>query len=137
MLVSVGQDLMKALLHAVGAVVVLPYVALALFFLFIGEVAKAKGLLALLDIALFHANWFALWGLYAIAILWVCLVASGFVPSFQRTSSLCLCLIAAASLLVVVSLSAIHSIGEVIFLLPCVAVAAISAWLFIRVGGQD
>ena len=128
---------MKTLLHAVGAVVLVPYFALALFFLFIGEVARAKGLFALLDVALFHVNWFALWGLYVFAILWVCLVATGFVPSFQRASSLCLCLLAAASLFVVVSLSATRRVGEVIFLLPCVAVAATSAWLFLRPGGRQ
>ncbi|MEI7665009.1 MAG: hypothetical protein WCI65_03045 [Synechococcaceae cyanobacterium ELA263] len=128
---------MKALFHTIGAVVVLPYVALALFFLFIGELARTKGLFALVDVALFHANWFALWGIYAGAILWICLVATGFVPRLQRASSLCLGLLAAASFIVVFLLSSTRSAGEVIVLLPCVAVAATSAWLFLSAGSRQ
>ena len=40
---------MHALLHTVGAVVVVPYVALALFFLFIGQAARAKGMIAIIE----------------------------------------------------------------------------------------
>jgi hypothetical protein len=125
---------MHAFLHTVGAVVVVPYVALALFFLFIGQVARAKGLKALIDIVWNNVDWHVGWGIYAAPVLWVCLVATGFVPHLQRASSLCLCILAVASFLVVVTLSSTRAgVGELIFLLPCVAVAATSAWLFFRV----
>ena len=125
---------MHAFLHTVGAVVVVPYVALALFFLFIGQVARAKGLEALIDIVWNNVDWYVGWGIYAAPVLWVCLVATGFVPRFQRASSLCLCILAIASFFVVVTLSSTQvGVGELIFLLPCVAVAATSAWLFLRV----
>ena len=52
---------MHALLHAVGAVVVLPYVTLAMFFLFIGQAARARGLIALVDVTLYHADWLIRW----------------------------------------------------------------------------
>ncbi|MCT0224866.1 hypothetical protein [Synechococcus sp. CS-1328] len=126
---------MKALLHVIGSVVVVPYVALALFFLAVGEAARTKGLFALFDIAWRNLDWFVGWGLYAVPVLWICLVATGFVPELQRASSLCLCLLAVTSFLVVVILPATKAgVGELIFLLPCVAVAVTSAWLFIRLG---
>jgi hypothetical protein len=126
---------MHALLHTVGAVVVLPYVTLAMFFLFIGEAARARGLIALVDVTLYHADWLIRWGIFVMPLLWVCLVVMGFVPRLQRASSLCLCLPAVASFIVVVTLSSPRvGFGEIIFLLPCVAVAATSAWLFIRAG---
>lgn len=126
---------MRALLHAIGAVVVLPYVALALLFVFIGEVARARGLFALIDFVWNHVDWFFGWGIYAALALWICLVATGFVPRLQRASSLCLCVLALTSFLVVVTLSSTRAeIGGFIFLLPCVAVAAASAWRFFRVG---
>ena len=129
---------MHAFLHTVSAVVVVPYVALALFFLFIGQVARAKGLKALIDTVWNNVDWYVGWGIYAAPVLWVCLVATGFVPRFQRASSLCLCILAIASFFVVVTLSSNRvGVGELIFLLPCVAVAATSAWLFFRVVGLD
>ncbi|MCP9828969.1 hypothetical protein KBZ19_10770 [Synechococcus sp. L2F] len=124
---------MNRLLHAVGAIVVVPYVVLALFFLCIGEVARARGLGALIEIAWNSLDWFA-WGIYLAPALWVCLVATDFIPSLQRASSLCLCLLAAVSFLVVVTLSSNQvGIGEFIFLLPCIGVAATSAWLFAQI----
>lgn len=126
---------MHALLHLVGAIAVVPYVALAMFFLFVGSAASSKGLMDLFHTVLYHADWFVRWGIYAAPVLWICLVATGFLPSLQRVSSLCLCLLAVSCFLVVVSL---HSprigLGELIFLIPCVAVAATSAWLFFRNG---
>ncbi len=128
---------MHAFLHLVGAIVVVPYVALALMFLFIGQVARAKGLMAIIDVVLNNMDWFVRWGIFAAPVLWICLVAAGFMPSFQRASSLCLCLLAVASFLVVVTLTANKvGAGELLFLLPCLAVAATSAWLFFRVGAR-
>ena len=43
---------MHAVLHVLGAVLVLPYAGLAALFLLIDEVARAKGLLAMLDVLL-------------------------------------------------------------------------------------
>lgn len=126
---------MHALFHTVGAVVVVPYVALALLFLFIGQVARSKGLLALIDVVWNNIDWYLGWGICAAPLLWVCLVATGFVPRLQRAGSLCLCLLAVTSFVVVVTLSSTPvGAGELIFLLPCVAVAATSAWLFFRRG---
>ncbi len=129
---------MHAFLHFVGAIVIIPYVALALFFIFVGEAARSKGLMALLDTVLYHVNWFYGWGIYVIPSLWIFLIATGFVPSIQRASSLCLCLLAVSCFLVVVSLSSTRiGLGELIFLIPCVAVAATSAWLSFRTNATE
>ena len=126
---------MHALLHFIGAIVIVPYVAVALLFIFVGTAASSKGLLALFDTVLYHANWFVRWGIYVIPMLWICLVAMGFLASLQRASSLCLCLLAVSCLLVIISLhSTPIGLGELVFLIPCIAVAATSAWLFFRTG---
>ncbi len=107
--------------------------ALAAWFLFIGRVASTRDLGALLAVAWDALHGFLGWGLFALPVLWLVLVAMGFVPRLQRAGSLGLGLLAAASLLVVVTLSSSRiGIGEALFLLPCAAVAAGSAWLFAR-----
>lgn len=125
---------MHAVLHTVGAIVVVPYVGLALFFLLIGQATRENGLWAIIEFVWNNMERILGWGIYVPPLLWVCLVVTGFVPQLQRASSLCLCLLALASILVVVVLSSTRvGVGELIFLLPCVAVAATSAWLAFRV----
>ena len=126
---------MHAFLHTLGALVVLPYLLLAAAFFLIGEVAKARGLLALIDVVVNHANWILLWGIYAAAAFWVLLIVAGFLPSFQRISAASLFLIALGSLSVICTLHSTRiGLGEVTFLLPCIAVLVMSAWLFVRAG---
>jgi hypothetical protein len=133
--VDIGLSRMNSLLHTVGAIAVVPYVALAAFFLFLGEAARAKGLFGLLAFAWNNLDWFLGWGIYTAPALWLCLVATGFVPSLQRAGSLCLGLLAVACFLVVVLLTSDRGgMGGFIFLLPCAAVAATSAWVFVRMG---
>ncbi len=126
---------MHALLHIVAAVLVLPYVALACLFLLIGEAARTKGLLALLDVALHHASWFARWGMYVIPLLWLLLAAAGMIAPFKRPGALALGLLAAGSLVVIITLdSSRMDLGQVLFLAPCLAVVVMSVWLFVRAG---
>lgn len=126
---------MHALLHSIGAVFVLPYVALAGMFLLVGEVARAKGVFGILDVLLTHANWFVRGGMYGLALLWLVLLGMGFIPQLQRAGSLSLCLLAGASLVVLVTLQTSRvEFGQWLFLLPCAAVVATSAWLFVRAG---
>jgi hypothetical protein len=126
---------MHAILHTICAVVVVPYVALALLFVFVGQAASSKGMLALIETVWNNFYFYFTKGIFIAPVLWVCLVAIGFVPALQRIGSLCLSLLAVASLLVVVILSSTRiELGELIFLIPCIAVAATSAWLFFRAG---
>ena len=126
---------MHAFLHTLGTLVVLPYLLLAAAFLLIGEVAKARGLIAVIDVVVNHANWILLWGIYAAAAFLVLLIVAGFLPSFQRISAAGLFLIALGSLSVICTLHSTRiGLGEITFLLPCIAVLVMSAWLFVRAG---
>jgi hypothetical protein len=124
---------MHALLHTLGAIVVLPYVALALFFVFVGEVARSKGMVALVDTILNNFYFYITKGMFIAPILWVFLVVAGFLPSFQRAGSICLALTAVASLIVIVLMrSSPLEFGDLFFPIPCLAVAVLSIWLFFR-----
>ena len=79
---------MHALIHLLASILVVPYLALAGLFLFIGEVARTKNVFALLDVALEHALWILGWGIYLLPLLWLILAASGAVPRFHKASSL-------------------------------------------------
>ncbi len=105
--------------------------ALAAWFLFIGRVASARDLGGLLAVAWDSLDGFLGWGLFAVPALWLVLVAMGCVPRLQRAGALGLGLLAGGSLLVVLVFSSGRlGWGEVLFLLPCAAVAAGSVWLF-------
>jgi hypothetical protein len=119
----------SGVLHGLGCILVLPYVALALQFLFIGDLARSKGLFAILETALNHLNGFLLWGIYGLPLLWLALVAMGFVPTLRRAGSLALALLALSSGLVIVTLSSTPPQADaLVFLLPCLAVGGGSAW---------
>ena len=122
---AIGQHKIHSLLHFTASVLVLPYVALAGFFLLVGEAARAKGLIALLDVALFQASWIFRWGIYSIPLLWLVLVLAGFVTRFRRMGALIVCLLATGSLLILVVLqTSPMEPGQLLFLIPCLAVAA-------------
>ncbi|MCA9192444.1 MAG: hypothetical protein KDB03_11805 [Planctomycetales bacterium] len=122
---------MHTLFHTICAIVIVPYVALATFFVFITQASQSKGLKELIDVVWNNTDWFVGLGIYATPVLWVCLVAMGFVPSFQKAGSLCLCLLAILCLLIIVTLQSTRlDLGQAIFLLPCGIVAIVSGWLF-------
>ena len=127
---------MHAILQTIGAIVVLPYIALAAGFLLIGDVARAKGLAGIIDVVFHHFDWIVRWGICGFVLLWIVFVIMGFFDQFQRFTALCLFLVAAGSSIVIILLhSSRLEFGHYLFLAPCFAVAATSAWLFIRAGG--
>lgn len=124
---------MHAILHIVGTLVVLPYLLLAAAFLLIGDIAQTRGLFAAIDTVANHANWILRWGIYGLPVLTVALLVAGVLPSFQRGSAAVLFLVALGSLGIICTLhSGRLELGQIVFLLPCVAVLAMSAWLFNR-----
>jgi hypothetical protein len=126
---------MHSFLHTLGAVIVVPYILLATFFLLVREATKARGLWQLIDIILDQALLVLGWGIYVLPVLWTLLVVAGFLPSFQRAGSLVLCLLAFSCLLIIWLLpSTGPGLGEFTFLVPCIAVIGLSAWLFVRAG---
>lgn len=122
---------MHGVLHLLGTVIVIPYAMLAGWFAMVGEVARARGLWAILDAFLAQVNWLAGWGIYAIPLAFACLAAMGFIPRFRRLGAILLAVLSCASLLTV---GLLHSgglgPGELLFLAPCAASLALSAWLY-------
>ncbi len=128
-------DRMHALLNTICSVVVLYYIALALFFIFIGQAASSKSMLALVGVVWNNFYFYFTKGMFIAPVLWVCLVVMGIVPSLQRMGSVCLSLLAVSSLAVIITMSSSRmEFGELIFLTPCMAVAATSIWLVFRAG---
>ena len=126
---------MNAFLHTLGTVVVLPYMLLAVAFLVIGDVARTRGLFAVIDVVLFHADWIVRWGMFGSPVFLTAILVAGFLPSLQRIGSVCLSLIALGSLGVICALNSTRiGLEEVIFLLPCIAVMGVSAWQVVRKG---
>jgi hypothetical protein len=126
---------MHAVVHTLAAVVVVPYLGLALMFALIGQLAQTQGLWALIDAVVNHASWLMRWGLYGALLLWLGLLIVGWVPRWQRPASLCLGLLALVCLVVLVALPAARlGAGQLLFLLPCAAVAVVGVWLFLRAG---
>lgn len=132
---QLSHNNMYPLFLTLGAVVVLPYVLLAVMFLLIGEAARTRGLFELIDVVANHALWIFRWGIYGLPLLWLVLIGAGFFPRLQRGCSLFLLVTSLSSLLVICFLhSARIGLGEFTFLLPCIAVLGLSVWLFIRMG---
>jgi len=68
-------------------------------------------------------------------LLWLLLAVAGFLTPFKRAGALALCLLAIGSLLVLIVLQPSRmEPGQLLFLAPCLLVAATSAWLFVRAG---
>lgn len=132
---AVDHVKMNAFLHTLGTLVVLPYLLLAAAFLIIGDVARTRGMFALIDVVANHANWIFRWGIYGLPVFLTALIVAGFIPSLQRISAAGLFLIALGSLGVICTLHSTRiGLGEITFLLPCIAVLGVSVWLFVREG---
>ena len=125
--------LLHALLHSVCAIVVVPYIALALFFVVVGQVARSKGILEVIDTLWNNFYYFIGWGIYVVPVLWICLIAMGFVSSLQRAGSLCLFVLSTGSLIVIVIFPSTQiELGHLLFFAPCIAVIITCTLLFFR-----
>ncbi|MEO5671090.1 MAG: hypothetical protein ABIR26_10405 [Ramlibacter sp.] len=120
---------MHGALHILATIVVLPYVALAIAFALIGQVASSKSLGALLWTLLTQIDWIIPWGILAFVAAIAVIAGLGLMASLRWLGHLSLFVLAFVALLVVVILpgSAI-GLGELVFLAPCIAVLVYSAW---------
>lgn len=124
---------MRAVLHVAGCLAVLPYLALAGFFLFVDRAAATKGLPELFEFVLAVA--LAVLdgeGFLAVA-LWGLVVALGVLPATQRYASGALGFAAIATLLIILTIHAGPlEPGQILFLAPCGMIALLAAWLMSR-----
>ncbi|MFO1200608.1 MAG: hypothetical protein U1E86_26945 [Burkholderiaceae bacterium] len=120
---------MRALLHVAGCLAVLPYAALAGFFLFVDRAAAARSLPSLLELALAVGLAVLEGGGLLAAAIWLLVAALGVVPVTRRLGSAALGLVAAANLVTIVTIHAgpLDS-GQVAFLAPCASIVVLAAW---------
>lgn len=120
---------MRATLHVLAVLVVLPYAALAYAFAVLGQAIASGSLLGIFDTLLTHFVWMIPWGILATAAAIIAIMALGVVPRLRWLGALCVGAIAAVSLAIIVFVgtSPLDG-GTLLFLLPCIAVLAFAAW---------
>ncbi len=122
---------MRAALHVIAVLVVLPYVALAYAFAVLGQAIASGSLLGILDTLLQHFVWMIPWGLLATAAAIIAIIVLGVMPSLRWLGALCLGIIAAVSLAIILLVaSSPLDPGGLLFLLPCVGVLVYEVWLW-------
>jgi len=121
---------MRGAIYLLCTLVLLPYLALAAWFLIIGDVIAAGSLASALTTLLSHALWLFPWGLLGIAAGIIAIAALGVTESARWLGGLCLFALAGACLFIVIAgnPSAIGP-GELLFLLPCLAILIFGGWL--------
>jgi hypothetical protein len=121
---------MRAAMHVVATLMLLPYIALAIGFVLLGQVAASKSLPSLFATLLAQALWLMPWGLIGLAAV-ICVVAAlGISTRLRWLGGWCLCAIAAACLLVIIVMpTAPMSFGQWLFVAPCGLVLLFGAWL--------
>jgi hypothetical protein len=121
---------MRAALHLLCTITLLPYLLLAAWFLILGDAIAGGSLASFLATLLSHALWLMPWGLLGIAAGIIGLATLGMIESLRWLGGLCLFALAGACLFIVIAgnPSAIGP-GELLFLLPCFAILIFGGWL--------
>ena len=120
---------MRAVLHVLATIALLPYLVLASGFLILGHALSGGSLLSFFGILLAHAAWIIPWGLIGVACAIVLVAVLGIVPRFRWLGGLCLCLLAAASLAVIIFMTSAHvGWSELLFLFPCMLALIFGGW---------
>ena len=120
---------MRAVLHVLATIALLPYLILASGFLILGHALSGGSLLSFFGTLLAHAVWIIPWGLIGFACAIILVAVLGIVPRFRRLGAVCLSLLAAASLAAIIFMTSSH-VGwpELLFLLPCILVLIFGGW---------
>ena len=127
---------MRAAAYVLAALVTLPYAGLALAFILLGRVIAAGSWSGFFGTLLTLFIWLVPWGLLAMALGGVVLVAAGISPAWRKGGAVVVCLLAVASITTINCLSSTRlGVGEWAFLLPCLVSAAVTAWLVLTEGG--
>lgn len=127
-----GRPVNKAL-HVLFTAVVMPYAALAVGFLIIGQVASTRGLWEILDTFLVSVNRVLSWGGFVFILAFLAIAALGVFERHFRMASLVLAMAAGASLAILVLLgSGPMEIGHWLFLAPCLVALVVSIGQVVR-----
>ena len=121
---------MQATVFVLATLILLPYAGLASAFALLGYAISGGTLASILQAVLAEALWLIPWGLIGIACGVVILLGLGVNPGTRKVGSVILSVLAVASSASIWALSTNKfGPGELAFLLPCLGVAAVGAWL--------
>src|SRR5262249_21944502 len=121
---------MRTAVYLLAMLILLPYLALAAGFLALGNAIAGGTLLAFFDALLTTAAWLIPWGLLGFAVAFAALLAAAASERYRRFGAACLCLVALASLAIIVVLaSGPLDTGHALFLLPCVLACLGAGWI--------
>jgi len=120
---------MRAVLHVLATIVLVPYLILAAGFLILGHAISRGSLWSFFDALLADALWIIPWGLIGFACAVVFVAVLGIPVRVRWLGALCLGLLAAASLAVIIFMTWSHvDASELVFLLPCILILFFSGW---------
>jgi hypothetical protein len=121
---------MQAVAFILATLVLLPYVFLASAFVLFGYAISGGTLASFIQAIFAEATWLIPWGVVGAACFLVVLVGLGVNQSTRKVRAVILLVLALASIAAIWLLPT-NTIGvaELTFLLPCVAVVGVGAWL--------
>ena len=121
---------MRALLHLVSCVLLLPSLVLASGFLVLGHAIAGGTLLEFFSRLLLDAAWLASGGVFVVAALLLAILLGGFFARTRYLAAACVAILALASAIVLIALGADPlSGGRQLFLLPGLVSLCASGWL--------
>ena len=122
---------MKALLHLLSIILVLPSVALASAFAILGHAIATGSLLGFLGDLLAVALWLVPWGLLAVLVALLALVLGGLSVRFRWFAALCVAILAIGSSIMVLVLTAHAGFSprQLWFFVPAIISASVGIWL--------
>jgi hypothetical protein len=121
---------MQAVAFILATLVLLPYVFLASAFVLFGYAISGGTLASFIQAIFAEATWLIPWGVVGAACFLVVLVGLGVNQTTRKVGPVILLVLALASIAAIWLLPT-NTIGvaEFTFLLPCVAVVGVGAWL--------
>ena len=121
---------MRAVLHVLSVVALLPYLALAGGFLLLGHAIGRASLFGFFESLITQAAWFVSWGGIAIFSAIGIVASLGLSSRARWVGAAGVCLLAAGCLVVLLTMSTTHiTSGTLVFLLPCAGSSLAAGWL--------
>ena len=128
---------MRAFLHVLSVLLLVPYMVLAILFLLLGHAIAGGGLLGFLGALLDEFIWMMPWGLLGFALLVLTLLVLGLRPATLWLAGLLVGLLATASMLVVLIFPGDGvDAGSLLFLLPCAIALGLGFWICLAERGS-
>jgi hypothetical protein len=121
---------MRALLHLVSILLLLPNLVFAAGFLLLGHAIGGATIFAFFERLLSDALTLMTWGVFAIGAVFLAILIGGFFVQTRWLAASCIAILSAGSLAVLIVLgSGPYSFGQWLFLLPGFLALCISGWL--------